>query len=154
MTNTYVPDNDPDDDDVQVAQIPAHDLRNLRKAAKERDDMAAKLSARDRELAFAKAKLDLEDPRIRYFIKGYDGELSSEAIRAQAEEDGFLSAMADQKPDTSGEVRAQGRIANASAGAGQTKEPDLVEQIRNAQSQEEVMALMTQAGYPTSWTSQ
>lgn len=151
---TYTENEDLDPEDAQVAQIPAHDLRNLRKAAKERDEMAARLSSRDRELAFAKAKLDLEDPRIRYFIKGYDGELTSEAIRSQAEEDGFLSPPSNTKVDTSEEVRAQGRIANASAGANQTVEPNLVEKIQNAGSQEEVMALMIAAGYPTSWSTQ
>ena len=28
-----------------------------------------------RELAFTKAGIPLEDPRIDYFVKGYDGEL-------------------------------------------------------------------------------
>lgn len=122
------------------------DIRNLRKAAKERDALQAQLRERDRELAFARAKIDLDDPRMKYFVKGYDGELTPEAVRAKAEEDGFLP-----KSQTPPDVTAQQRIASASSGASETPNTDLEDAIRAAGSQEEVMNLMAKAGYPTSW---
>jgi hypothetical protein len=140
-----------DYDDDQETRLSVEDLRALRQAKKERDDLAAQINAQNRELAFARAKIDMDDPRTKYFIKGYDGELTPEAIRAQAEADGFFNQQ--KRADTSHEVAGQQRIANAAAG-GTTNGPDLHEKIKNAQSQEEVMAIMIEAGYPTSWNSQ
>lgn len=143
MSDEYE-DNEPDDEDQQGNQ----DIRNLRKKAKAHDDLASQLQASRKELAFAKAKLDLDDPRIGYFIKGYEGDLTTEAIRERAEADGFL---AKQQQDTTA-LQGQQRIANASSGAGETPNPDLADLIGQAQSPEEVMKIMDQAGYPTSWS--
>lgn len=136
-------------DDEYDEQQENQDIRNLRKAAKERDQLQAQLRERDRELAFAKAKLDLDDPRMKYFVKAYDGELTPEAVRARAEEDGFVP-----KSQTPPDVTAQQRIASASSGASETPGTDLEDAIRGASSQEEVMKLMSQAGYPTAWDHQ
>lgn len=124
------------------------DIKNLRRAAKERDDLQKQLADRDRELAFAKAKLDLDDPKLRYFIKGYEGELTPDAIRTQAQADGFLPAP--PPPDQS-EMNAHQRVQHASSGAGDAPPPDLNDQIRQAQSQEEVMELVMKNNLPTSW---
>jgi hypothetical protein len=42
---------------------------------------------------------------------------------------------------------------NDAASGGDQRQEKLEDRIRNAKSQEEVMAIMTEAGYPTSWTS-
>ena len=115
-----MPDPDETNDDLNEGQISVDDLRALRKAAKERDDLAARMAQQERELAFAKAKLDLDDPKIKYFVKAYDGELTPEAIRTQAEADGFLEA---RRQATQQDVATQHRIANASAGSGETPNP-------------------------------
>ncbi len=148
MSDEYNEEFDDEQDDGPVS-LNRSDLRNLRKAAKERSDLAARLAAQERELAFAKAKLDLDDPKIEYFVKGYDGDLTPDAIRAKAEEAGFLAAQKQQPP--ADEVTAQRRIANASSGATETPDPNLAELIGQAQTQEEVMKLITQAGLPTTW---
>jgi hypothetical protein len=132
----------------RYVQLPAEDLRNLRKAAKERNDMQAQLNAQQRELAFSKAGLDLSDPKMGYFTKGYEGELTAEAIRATAQEHGFIQGT---PPPNQANLNGQQRIANASSGAGETPPPDLQDLIRQAASPEEVMTLMKQAGYATSW---
>lgn len=141
--------SDYDDNDDGQTQLSVEDLRNLRNAAKERDTLSAQVDAQNRELAFARAKIDIDDPKLKYFVKGYEGDLTPEAIRAQAEADGFF-----QKPqvvDNRQDMAGQQRIANASSGAGETAIPDLAAKLRDAGSQEEVMALMIEAGYPTSW---
>jgi hypothetical protein len=138
-----------DGDEDQETRLSVKDLRALRKAVKERDELQTRLSTQERELSFAKANLDLNDPKMKYFIKSYEGDLTPEAIRAQAEADGFLQASQTQesKPDLSGQTR----IANASSGAGETVVPGLEDRIRNAKNSEEVMAIMIEAGRPTSW---
>jgi hypothetical protein len=138
-----------DDDDDQGNDGGSDHLKELRKKAREHDKLQAQLAARDKELAFAKAKLDLDDPKLKYFIKGYEGELTPEAIREQAIADGFLPKPEPTAP--SGELTAQQRIAAASSGAGETPSPDLNDLIRQAESPEEVMKLVSQAGLPTAY---
>lgn len=144
-----------DEEDVQEdpgdpghARLPVNDLRALRKASKERDELSRQLDAHTRELAFSRAKLDLDDPKLKYFIKGYEGDLTPEAIRTQAEADGFLQP---KQSDSREDVKAQQRITRASSGASETPNPELGDLIRQAQTPDEIMKLMVQAGYPTTW---
>lgn len=149
-----VDDNESGDGPVS---IPINDLRALRKAAKERDDLTAQMAGWQREMAFAKSKLDLEDPKVKYFVKAYEGDLTPEAIRTEAEAAGFFSQSQEQPQQQRGPdptLNSQQRVANASAGAGETPNPNLEDMIKQAGSQEEVMKLMAQAGYPTSWSTQ
>lgn len=136
------------DDDEYEEQQPNSDIRKLRQKAKEYDALQSQLAAKDRELAFARARLDLDDPKMGYFVRGYDGELTTEAIRQKAAEDGFIPR--DTNPDSQKELKTQQRIANASSGASETPPVDLQDLIRQASSPEEVMRLMDQAGFPTS----
>lgn len=47
-----------------------------------------------RENAFLKAGINPDDKQLGYFVRGYDGELKPEAIKAAAEEAGFLQGAA------------------------------------------------------------
>lgn len=145
-------DNELPDDETPVS-ISAKDLKALRNIAKNASELQAQHEAAQRQLAFAKAKIDVTDPKMGYFIKGYEGELDPEKIRTAATEAGFISTQPDQQQIPPQELSGHQRVADAAAG-GSNNQPDLAEQIRNAQSQEEVMAIMSQAGYPTSWSSQ
>lgn len=89
-------------------------LRRTEKARKQAEQEAAQAK---RELAFYKAGIKPDDKAASYFIKGYEGDLSVEAIRAAAEDAGFLRAApagdeVDQAP-----VEASGRIDDAATGA-------------------------------------
>jgi len=145
-----MPDEYDEGNDGQ-AQLSVEDLRNLRSAAKERDTLSAQIASQNRELAFARAKIDMDDPKLKYFIKGYEGELTPEAIRAQAEADGFFKQESPRQGHQ--DMTSHQRIASASSGAGETATPDLAQRIAEAGSQEEVMAIMIEAGYPTSWSN-
>jgi hypothetical protein len=105
-----------------------------------KEAVAAKAEA-ERKLAFVEAGIDLAAPGAKYFVKGYEGDLSPEAIRAAAEEASLI-----RKADTSGEQQAWGRVAQA-ARAGETSEPvvDYAQKISQARSADEVMQLLAQA---------
>jgi hypothetical protein len=113
-----------------------------------REQLAAAQSAQ-RELAFVKAGVDLNAPVAKYFVKGYDGELSPEAIRAAAEEANLVPKAA-QAPEVKSEQQAWTRLQKAAA-AGQTSEPpvDWVARMNSAKSIEEVQALLAQARQET-----
>lgn len=158
MSEPYVDDVDEDDDSDQdaptnEARLSLKDLRALRKKARQYDELAVKQGQLEREMAFAKAKLDLDDPRIGYFVKAYDGELTSEAIRAKAEEVGFIRAQQQEAPPSS-EVQAHQRFVQASQGAGDVMNVKLEDAIAQAKTAEEVLELMERAGFPTTRTSQ
>lgn len=156
----YVDDVDDEDDQDQEAdpqpnevRLSLKDLRALRKKARQYDEVAAKTAKLERDMAFAKAKLDLDDPRMGYFIKAYDGELTSEAIRAKAEEVGFIQVQQQEAPPSS-EVQAHQRFVQASQGAGDVMNVKLEDAIAQARTAEEVLDLMERAGFPTTRTSQ
>lgn len=142
-----------EEDQTNDVRLSVKDLRALRKKARGYDEATAKTAALEREMAFAKAKLDLDDPRIRYFVKGYDGELTSEAIRAMAEKDGFLAASRQEDVPTQEQATHQ-RFVNASTGADAVSNVKLEDAIRAAGSPEEVLDIMERAGFPTTRTSQ
>jgi hypothetical protein len=82
-------------------------------------------------------------------VKGYDGELLPEAIRAAAEEANLVPKAA-QAPEVKSEQQAWTRLQKAAA-AGQTSEPpvDWVARMNSAKSIEEVQALLAQARQET-----
>jgi hypothetical protein len=94
----------------------AGDIRSLRKAASGKKRLEQELADAKRQLAFAKAGIDPEDPKMKYFVKGYDGELSATAVRQAAIEAGFISAPSENQAAQAVQ-RAQDRVAVASAGA-------------------------------------
>lgn len=66
-------------------------IRTLRQQAKDAGREArAEAEAAKRELAFVRAGIDPDDPRQSYFVRGYEGEVSSTAIKEAAEAAGFL----------------------------------------------------------------
>lgn len=143
---------DEDVDDDQQVTISADDLKNLRRIASEHDEAKKKVESYERERAFSQAGLDLNDAKTSYFIKAYDGDMTPEAIKAKAEEVGFIGQA---PPPPSGpsqqELQTHGRMANAAAGAPGTPPFDMDAALREAKTPDEIMQIMTQQGYPTTW---
>lgn len=102
-----------DNDEVEVDEGP----KDLRRAANKSKKLQAELAAARRELAFAKAGIPLEDPKMNYFVKGYDGELSADAIRQAALDAGFIGQQQAPDPGVQSAAAAQNRVMEASAGA-------------------------------------
>jgi len=88
-------------------------LRKEKKARREAEEQAQQAS---RELAFMKAGIDMEDPKAAYFVKGYDGDLTAEAVKAEAVRVGFL-AEAPAEPAVTPETAEQRQAALAGQGA-------------------------------------
>ena len=118
-------------------------MRELEQQVKAVEAKAKEAEAAQRELAFVKAGVDPDSAAAKYFVKGYDGELTPEAIRAAAEEANLVSS---EKKEVAVEQQAWNRVAQASR-AGETSEApvDYVQRLNNTKSADEVMALIAQA---------
>ena len=104
--NQYLNDDDPDGQEDTGQQgdrsvtVSRRQLNNLEKKARE---MEARASAAERKLAFAQAGIDLSDAKMKYFVNGYDGEITADSIKKAATEAGFLSEEAPPEPQQIGQ---------------------------------------------------
>lgn len=110
MSDNYT---QPEDDDLDDAE----DFKNLRAKAKKADQVARENALLKRELAFTKAGIPLEDPRMSYFVKGYDGDLEPELIRKAAVDAGFISIpQAQEDPAVTQAREGQQKVMAAGTG--------------------------------------
>ncbi len=107
MSDNY---NEVDDDGDE-------DFKNLRAKAKKADQYERELATLKRENAFIKAGVPMDDPKMGYFVKGYEGDLEPDKIRSAAIEAGFMAAPV-QEADPAVEQAQQGqqRVMAASSG--------------------------------------
>jgi hypothetical protein len=97
--------DDYDDEASDQAKDPVRSrMKKLERDIQERDKQLAEATAAQRELAFLKAGVPADDPMTKYFVKGYDGEISPDAIRTAAQEAGLIAAqrrmMLEHKPSS------------------------------------------------------
>ena len=128
------------------------DLENRLKEAEARAlEAEGRISGYERRDTFRSAGLDPDDARVKYFVKGYDGELDPSAIRAEAEAAGFISDNAPpvQQPDSvmPDVLQAEERIQSAGEGGDPVSQADLDARIRATTSEQELRALMESEGY-------
>jgi len=97
-----------------------------------------------RELNFVKAGVNTSDPGAKYFVKGYDGELSPEAIRVAAQEANLIPASNGETVQAS-EQQAWSRVSEASR-VGEKFEPtiDWTAKMASAKNENELNQLMAQ----------
>ena len=131
------------------------DIKSLRRAANGKKQLEKELADIKRELAFAKAGLPMNDPRMNYFVKGYDGDMTAEAIREAAMEAGFLAVQGQgEDPAISNAAAAQQRVMSASSGVayeGLTEQAALA-QLESAMEEGGIEAMLDvarQFGIPT-----
>lgn len=130
------------DDDQQADDQPRVDIKALRKAADENPRLKSELKAAQRELAFMKAGIPADDPKMGYFIKGYEGELDPGAIKQAAIEAGFLESQATD-PVVVAQAQAQQRVARtASAAPGEFDPAGVLYGLEQAMAQGGVDAMM------------
>ena len=132
--------------------------QSLRRAANKTRKVDAQNAALLRENAFLKAGINPDDQRLKYFVKGYDGDLSADQIRQAAIEAGFI-----QPPQQDYEqqvqqyaIGAQQRVMQASAGVfpeGQTEAGVLMqlEQAMNEGGIEAMLEVARSYGVPTAY---
>lgn len=143
-----MPEYDEYDDEFDTEPQPKRNplrerMRELEAENKALKEAAAEAAALKRERAFAKAGIDPEDAAARYFVKGYDGELSPDAIRQAAIEARLLSP--DPTPEIAAEQQAWNRTNQVAAGSqGGIQPPSFDDRIRNAQSEAEVLAILAE----------
>lgn len=156
MTTQFEDDFSSEEDQEQSEQ--QTDIKSLRRAASGKKKLEQELESLRRELAFARAGLPLDDPKMRYFVKGYDGEMTAEAIREAAAEAGFLATQREQGPDPQMQAAAaaQQRVMQASAGAGvsDSSESSALSHLESAMQEggiEAMLEVARQYGIPTSF---
>lgn len=118
-------------------------MKELEKEAAELRKQIADAETAKRELAFVKAGIDPNSPMSKYFMKGYDGELSPEAIRQAAVEAQLISPP--EATPTQVEAAGWQKIAKIAAGS-QTAQPpvDWSQRLQNAESPKEVEAILAE----------
>jgi len=147
------------DDELDLETEETNDIRSLRKAANASKKLRAELDALKREIAFAKAGIPMDDPKMNYFIKGYDGELDPAAIRETALQAGFIAPQVQQDQQQVQQMQqvqqAQRRVMAASAGAtsediSEAAALSRMEAAMNEGGIEGLMDVVRQYGIPTS----
>ena len=122
------------------------DLENRLKDAEDRASAAEEqLSGYERRDTFRTAGLDLDDARVKYFVKGYEGELDAEAIRQEAMAAGFLGDDAPL-PEINDSMQAEQRIQAVGEGGDPVSPTDLEARIKATTNQDELRALMESQG--------
>lgn len=105
----------------------------LRRAQKEAKKAQREAEEAKRAMAFLKAGIDPDSPKAKYFVKGYEGDIDVEAIKAEALAAGIIEAPDAQVDLTP--IDAQARIAEAAAGVGQSDMEIAVAQLDQAFAQ-------------------
>lgn len=117
-------------------------MKQLEKAVREKDALLAKYAETEKKMSFMEAGINTSDPKFKYFVKAYDGELSPEAITQAAVEAQLITPQAS--PDVDKAVWQQSnRIA---AGAETASEgPSWMKRINDATSEQEISAIFAEA---------
>jgi hypothetical protein len=120
-------------------------MRQLEKELKAKEQALAEADAIRRENAFMKAGIPMDNPMAKYFVKGYDGEISPDAIRTAAEEAQLIEKAA-VNAQAKTEADAWNRITRAQR-AGESSDPvvDWNTKLNQARSEQEVMQILAQA---------
>jgi hypothetical protein len=133
-----------DDDQTEFQSNPVRQrMKQLEKENRETKKLLAELQNQAKELAFVKAGLDMNSPMAKYFIKGYDGELSPEAIREAAMEAQLITPEPAVNEDDRNAWRETNRIASGSEVSPEPK--GWAERINQAESESELMSIFAEA---------
>lgn len=122
--------------------------RDLESRASAGDEAVAELAQLRRELSFRDAGVDPASKQGQYFMRGYDGEMTVDAIRAEAAELGLTGE--NQIPQTQTapvDYGAEQRIAMAADDAGPVTDPNLDMLIRQTSDPDELRSVMEANGY-------
>lgn len=105
-----------DDDSDRTVTLKRSEIRALEKKAKGFDEATTKLASYERDAVFRKAGIDPDDAKQKWFVKGYDGELEVDKIKAAATEAGFLEppTMTDEQ---AAQAKGTEQVVGAAAGA-------------------------------------
>ena len=133
MTDTFYDaegnEVDPDEQSQNV-QLSRKDIRRLEKLAKDGQAARAELAQLQKERSFVQAGIPLESKQAKYFIAGYSGDMTPEAIKAEWD-DSFGAGTSGQPDPLASELNDLNQANEfASSGHG-TPPPDKLAE-RNA----------------------
>ena len=117
-------------------------MKQLEKEARELRKQVAEFSATQRELAFVKAGIDPASPQAKYFVKGYDGDLTPEAIREAAVEAQLITPSVSEDADKQA-LKQSNKIAAGSESA--PPPPSWNKRISEASSEQEIYDIFAEA---------
>ena len=122
--------------------------RELEARAARADELEAQIQQMQRKDVFRDAGLVPSNRMTEYFMKGYEGELTVEAIQAEAASTGLTSLVSQENTTNLGQqaqfaeqVEAERRIAEASDDAGPVADPQFESLIRQTTNAEELKQL-------------
>ena len=124
------------------------ELKESKAANKAKDSELAAGAAAIRQFALRDAGIDISAGACKLFAKSYDGELTVEAIKAQAEEYGLVPTS--QTAEIKEELVAFDRVSAASVGSSGFVPPTAESEIRSAKTPEDVIRLAQKFGVPIS----
>ena len=101
MTDTMLP---PEDDDSPQVTVRRKDIRRLEKQAAAGKEALEKLNALESQMAFTAGGVTPDHPAAQYFIKGYEGERTPEAIKAAWEKVAGASQGQPDQPEIDQEL--------------------------------------------------
>lgn len=133
-----------EDDDQQSSQNPVRArMKQLEKENRQKDALLAEAAEAKKELAFLKAGIDTSDPKFKYFVKGYDGELVPDAIKMAASE----AQLITPQPSIQDQDKAAWQQSNKIAAGAETgsEGPSWIKRIRDASSTDEIEAIFAEA---------
>lgn len=109
----------PDEEQEDQAEQNRQGYR-LRQAERKNAELQSKIDALERAQAFQGAGIDTGDAKFRYFVEGYKGEMTAEAVKAEAIAVGLMEVEAPADPAAAApELATQERIATAAQGGTQ-----------------------------------
>ena len=127
--------------------------RELEAKAKRADELAAQVQQMQRKEVFRDAGLDPSNKMTEYFMKGYEGELSVDAIQAEATSAGLSNTVAqadtsnlEQQTQFAQQVEAERRIAEAGDDAGPVADPQFESLIKQTNNEDELRQLWESNG--------
>ncbi len=127
--------------------------RELEARAARADELEAQIQQMQRKEVFRDAGLDPSNKMTEYFMKGYEGELSVEAIQAEAQSAGLSNvvnqantSMVEQQAQFAQQVEAERRLAEASDDAGPVADPQFESLIRQTKNADELRQLWEATG--------
>ena len=143
MSDSYAEFEDDSQDQVTKDPVRAQ-LRKVEQQLKASEAKVKEFEGAARELNFVKAGVNTSDPGAKYFVKGYDGDLSPEAIRVAAQEANLIPVSNGETVQAS-EQQAWSRVSEASR-VGEKFEPtiDWTAKMASAKNENELNQLMAQ----------
>lgn len=118
-------------------------MKQLEKTVREQTTLLTKYADNEKKMNFMEAGVDTSNPKFKYFVKAYDGEMNQEAITQALVEAQLITPPTVQEDPDQAAWKQSNRIA---AGAETSSEgPSWVKRIRDAASAQEVSDIFAEA---------